>query len=61
MNKLFSQDSLLNIYRIREVPSDSQMRKILDEVDPTPLRQSFRSFFAPILVVSCYSDPWLQE
>jgi hypothetical protein len=37
--------NLLNIYRIREVPSDSQMRKILDEVNPAPLRQSFRSFY----------------
>lgn len=37
--------NLLNIYRIEQVPSDSQMRKILDAVDPSPLRRSFRSYF----------------
>lgn len=37
--------NMLNIYRIQKTPSDSQMRTILDEVDPEPLRQSFRDFF----------------
>lgn len=37
--------NLRNIYRIQQIPSDSQMRTILDQVDPSPLRQSFRSFF----------------
>jgi hypothetical protein len=37
--------NLQNIYQIDRVPSDSQMRKILDQVDPMPLRKSFRSYF----------------
>lgn len=37
--------NLLSIYRIGQVPSDSQMRKILDQVDPSPLRRSFRTYF----------------
>jgi hypothetical protein len=37
--------NLQNIYRIGQIPSDSQMRKILDQVDPMPLRKSFRSYF----------------
>lgn len=37
--------NLQNIYRIKKVPSDSQMRKVLDQVNPEPLRRNFRSFF----------------
>lgn len=37
--------NLLNIFRIQKVPSDSQMRKVLDEVNPAPLRQGFRRYF----------------
>lgn len=37
--------NLLNIYRIKQIPSDSQMHKILDQVDPRPLRKRFRSYF----------------
>ncbi len=36
--------NLLHIYRIKKTPSDSQMRKILDPVDPAPLRDNFRTY-----------------
>jgi hypothetical protein len=38
-------DNFRTIYRIDRVPSDSQMRAVLDPVDPEVLRPSFREVF----------------
>src|SRR3954453_18158330 len=38
-------DNFRTIYRIDRVPSDSQMRAVLDPVDPAALRPSFREVF----------------
>jgi hypothetical protein len=37
--------NLKSIYQIEAIPSDTQMRTALDPVDPTPLRQVFRTLF----------------
>ena len=41
--------NLLNIFRIQRIPSDSQMRYVLDEVNPSLLRPGFRRFFDVLL------------
>ena len=38
-------DNFRTIYGINRVPSDSQMRDILDPIDPTDLRPGFRDIF----------------
>ncbi len=38
-------DNFRTIYGINRVPSDSQMRAILDPVDPADLRTPFREIF----------------
>lgn len=38
-------DSLHGVYCVRVIPSDTQMRTILDEVVPTHIRRPFRSVF----------------
>ncbi len=40
-----TDSNLGNIYHIGKVPCDSQMRTILDEVDPEELRKPFRNIF----------------
>ena len=40
-----TDNNLERVYEIEEVPSDSQMRKILDEVDPETLRPVFKDVF----------------
>jgi len=37
--------NLKSIYQIEAIPCDTQMRTALDPVDPTPLRQVFRTLF----------------
>lgn len=37
--------NLHSLYRIGDVPSDTSMREILDEISPTPLRSPFRAVF----------------
>ena len=41
-------DNFRTIYGINRVPSDSQMRAILDPVDPADLRPGFRDLFRPL-------------
>src|SRR3954464_3871042 len=43
--RLDPNDNFRTIYRIDRVPSDSQMRAILDPVDPAVLRPAFREVF----------------
>src|SRR3954463_10428935 len=38
-------DNFRTIYGIHRIPSDSQMRAVLDPVDPAALRPSFREVF----------------
>lgn len=38
--------NLRSIYRLHQIPSDSQMRERLDEVDPNALREPFKRLFA---------------
>ncbi len=38
-------ENLKNIYRIKEVPSDTQMRTILDKVEPGDIRSLFKAVF----------------
>ena len=40
--------NLGNIYHIRKIPCDSQMRTILDEVDPEELRKLFKNIFSEL-------------
>ena len=37
--------SLMNLYRIKSIPSDTQHREILDEVDPKALNECFADIF----------------
>ncbi|XZE20409.1 transposase family protein [Pirellulaceae bacterium SH449] len=37
--------SLMNLYRIQSIPSDTQHREILDEVDPKSLNECFADIF----------------
>ena len=37
--------NLKNIYKINDIPCDTQMREILDDVDPECLRPSFKKNF----------------
>jgi len=37
--------SLMNLYRIKSIPSDTQHREILDEVDPSQLNECFADVF----------------
>src|ERR1700730_7123526 len=41
-----SVSNLRNLYGIRVIPSDTQMRSILDEVDPEELRPIFKVLFS---------------
>ena len=38
--------NLQTVYKIQTIPSDTQMRERLDEVDPTKLRSTFKKLFA---------------
>jgi hypothetical protein len=40
--------NLRSLYGIREIPSDTQMRSILDEVDPDSIRGAFAKLFEPL-------------
>lgn len=40
--------NLKKIYGIKEVPSDTQMRAIIDELSPTQIRKIFKTLFAKI-------------
>lgn len=40
-----NDQNLKNLYRIGKIPSDTQMREILDDVDPLLLRPSFQDVF----------------
>lgn len=43
-----SDQSLMNLYRIDSVPSDTQQREILDEVDPKSLNECFSDIFTQL-------------
>jgi hypothetical protein len=38
-------ESLMNLYRIKSIPSDTQHREILDQVDPVDLNECFADVF----------------
>jgi len=40
--------NLRSIFHILRIPSDTQMRSILDEVNPEELRRCFKSFFSSL-------------
>jgi len=40
--------SLMNLYRIKSIPSDTQHREILDQVDPADLNECFADIFADL-------------
>lgn len=40
------RSNLQTIYNVKNVPSDTRMREVLDEVDPADLRKSFTELFA---------------
>ena len=40
------KSNLQTIYGVKDVPSDTRMREVLDEVDPTELRKPFKELFA---------------
>src|SRR5205085_4980675 len=42
---LAEQDNLQSIYRIAAIPSDTQMRAVLDPLSPSPLRALFVKLF----------------
>lgn len=42
------EDNLRSLYHIRDVPSDTHMRRMLDEVDPVSLRSAFTAVFAEV-------------
>jgi hypothetical protein len=46
MRKLAPHSSLQTLFNIGRLPSDTQMRAVLDEVNPEQLRRSFRALFA---------------
>lgn len=48
--------NLKSIYRIEQVPSDTQMRAALDPVDPTPLRQLFGTLFGTLQAAGVIRD-----
>ncbi len=41
-------ESLMNLYRIESIPSDTQHREILDQVDPADLNECFADVFAEL-------------
>ncbi len=43
-----TDNNLSSIYRIENVPSDTQMRTILDDVDPDELRSAFKGPFGQL-------------
>ena len=43
-----SSSNLKSLYSVQEVPSDTQMRVILDEIDPDELRPAFKMFFSEV-------------
>ena len=42
------QNSLLNLFGVENIPSDTRMREILDEVDPYEIRPAFKEIFAEL-------------
>lgn len=42
------EDNLRSLYRIREIPSDTHMRRMLDGVDPASLRSAFCAIFQEV-------------
>jgi hypothetical protein len=38
--------NLQSVYKINDIPSDTQMRERLDEVEPTELRKTFKTLFS---------------
>jgi hypothetical protein len=40
------QSNLKSVYNIKDIPSDTQMRERLDEIDPIELRKIFKTLFA---------------
>jgi hypothetical protein len=46
MDEMYANENMRTIYQIEEVPSDTRMREILDEVDPFSLSKAFRVIFA---------------
>lgn len=45
-NKRKGRSNLQSIYNVKDVPSDTRMREVLDEVDPRKLRKPFTDLFA---------------
>jgi hypothetical protein len=45
-NKRKGRSNLQSIYNVKDVPSDTRMREVLDEVDPATLRKPFTRLFA---------------
>jgi hypothetical protein len=45
-NKRKGRSNLQTIYHVKDVPSDTRMREVLDEVDPSELRKPFTELFA---------------
>jgi hypothetical protein len=45
-NKRKGRSNLQTIYGVKEVPSDTRMREVLDDVDPRELRKPFSKLFA---------------
>ncbi|MEZ4549425.1 MAG: hypothetical protein R2874_02830 [Desulfobacterales bacterium] len=43
--RINGESNLHSIYHINEIPSDTQMRSILDPIDPEDLRDAFKSPF----------------
>ena len=43
--RIREESNLKNIYSMENIPSDTQMREILDEVNPESLRPAFKSIF----------------
>ena len=39
-------NNIKNVYQINQVPSDTQMRERLDEIDPKQIRGAFKKLFA---------------
>jgi hypothetical protein len=46
--RINGESNLHSIYHINEIPSDTQMRSILDPIDPEDLRDAFKSPFSAI-------------
>ena len=46
VDEMSANENMRTIYQIEQVPSDTRMREILDEVDPFSLSKTFRVIFA---------------